>query len=80
MSIVGTEDSSPWETSITYARDPVAVIIRKSVEIDRAEVELNRMVAGQIPPVPILVHPETPIDRCELDNLSRNVRQGARDA
>ncbi len=80
MSIVGKEDSSPWETSITYARDPVAVIIGKSVEIDRAEVELIRMVAGQNPLVPILVHPETPIDRCESDNLSRNVRQGARDA
>jgi hypothetical protein len=63
------DDSGNWETTITYARDPAAVIVRYSVEFNRAEVELARMVAGEIPPVPIFVHSNTRIDRCELDDL-----------
>jgi hypothetical protein len=63
------DDSGNWETTITYARDPAAVIVRCSAEFNRAEVELVRMVAGEIPPVPIFVHSNTRIDRCELDNL-----------
>ena len=69
MRIIGRDDSGWWETSITYARDPVAVIVRNSVEFNRAEIELVRMVDGKIPPVPIFVHPDTRIDRCEFDNL-----------
>jgi hypothetical protein len=45
------------------------VIVRYSVEFNRAEVELVRMVAGEIPPVPIFVHSNTRIDRRGLDNL-----------
>ena len=63
------DDSGHWETTITYARDPAAVIVRCSAEFNRAEVEFVRMVAGDIPPVPIFVHSNTRIDRCELDNL-----------
>jgi len=63
-TLLARDDSSNWETTITYARDPAAMIIRYSVEFNRAEVELVRMLAGAIPPVPIFVHPNTRIDRC----------------
>jgi len=43
--------------------------VRYSVEFNRAEVELVRMVDSQIPQIPIFVHPDTRIDRCDLDNL-----------
>jgi hypothetical protein len=68
-TLLATDDSSNWETTITYARAPAATIVRYSVEFNRAEVELVRMVAGAIPPVPVFVHPNTPIDGCGVDNL-----------
>jgi hypothetical protein len=68
-SLTAEDDSTNWETTVTYARDPAAVIVRYSVEFNRAEVELVRMVDGKIPPVPIFIHPDTRIDRCDLDNL-----------
>ena len=52
-SLTAMNDSGNWETSVTYSRDPAAVIVRYSVEFDRAEVELVRMIDGKIPPVPI---------------------------
>jgi len=69
MTVIATDDSTNWETSVTYASDTGAVIVRYSVEFDRAEVELIRLVDGKVPPVPIFIHPDTPIDRSLLDNL-----------
>lgn len=68
-SVVAREDASNWETTVTYARDPCAVIVRYSVEFQRAEVELVRLVDGNVPPVPVFVHPSTRIDRSLIDNL-----------
>jgi hypothetical protein len=69
MRVMERNDRDWWETSITYGRDPVAVIVRYSVEFNRAEVELIRLVDGKVPPVPIFIHPDTHIDRSLLDNL-----------
>ena len=69
MSVISTDDSTNFETSVTYASDPSAVIVRYSVEFDRAEVELIRLIDGKIPRVPIFVHSDTPIDRALLDDL-----------
>jgi hypothetical protein len=69
MSVIATDDSTNFETSITYASDPSAVIVRYSVEFDRAEVELIRLIDGKVPRVPIFVHPDTPIDRALLSDL-----------
>lgn len=69
MSVIGADDSSNWETSITYARDPICVIVRYSVEFDRAEVELVQLVDHEVPKVPIFVHAETPTNRALLDLL-----------
>ena len=44
MSVIATDDTTNWETSVTYGSDVIAVIIRYSVEFDRAEVELIRLV------------------------------------
>ena len=69
MSVMSTDDTTNWETSVTYASDKVAVIVRYSVEFDRAEVELVQLVEGQVPKVPIFVHADTYINRALLDLL-----------
>ncbi len=69
MSVLATDDATNWETSVTYASNRVAVIVRYSVEFDRAEVELVQLLDGQVPKVPIFVHPDTPINRALLDLL-----------
>lgn len=69
MSVIATDDTTNWETSITYALDPSAVIIRYSVEFDRVEVELVRLIDHKVPRVPIFVHSDTSIDRALLDDL-----------
>jgi hypothetical protein len=69
MSVIATDDTTNWETSVTYGSDLIAVIIRYSVEFDRAEVELIRLVDRSVPSVPIFIHPDTRIDRSLLDNL-----------
>jgi hypothetical protein len=69
MSVIATDDSTNFETSVTYGFGPSAVIVRYSVEFDRAEVELIRLVDGKVPRVPIFIHPDTPIDRALLDDL-----------
>jgi hypothetical protein len=40
MRVVATHDATNWETSVTYGSYGSAVIVRYSVEFDRAEVEL----------------------------------------
>lgn len=67
MRIVG-RGSGAWETCVTYARDPIAIIVRRSIEFDRVEVEMVRMVDGQLPKVPIFIHEDTPIDRGLFDH------------
>ncbi len=69
MSVIATDDATNWETSVTYGSHTSAVIVRYSVEFDRAEVELIRLVDGKVPKVPIFIHPDTSIDRGLLDNL-----------
>jgi hypothetical protein len=69
MRVMESNDQDWWATSITYGRDRVAVIVRYSVEFNRAEVELIRLVDGRVPPVPIFIHADTHIDRSLLDNL-----------
>lgn len=69
MSVLATDDATNWETSVTYASDKVAVIVRYSVESNCAEVELVQLIEGQVPKVPIFVHLDTPINRALLDLL-----------
>lgn len=69
MKVISRDASTNWETSVTYGRDPVGVIIRESVEFDRVEIELVRLVDGRVPATPIFVHPDTPIDRGLFDHV-----------
>ena len=62
MRVISTDDSTNFETSVTYGSDSIAVIVRYSVEFDRTEVELMRLVDGKVPRVPIFVHADTPSD------------------
>lgn len=69
MAVIATDDHTDWETSVTYGGDATAVVVRYSVEFDRVEIELVRLVSGKIPDVPIFIHPDTPINRALIDDL-----------
>lgn len=69
MNVIATDDKSNWETSVTFARDPIGVIVRYSIEFDRAEVELIRLIDSKVPQVPIFIHPDTATNRALLDLL-----------
>lgn len=67
MQVIDTS-AGPWEASVTYTRDPVGVIVRRSIEFDRVEIELVRMVDGQVPKMPVFIHEDTAIDRGLFDH------------
>jgi hypothetical protein len=69
MAVIGVDDHSNWETTVTYCGNASAVVVRYSVEFDRTEVELVRLVDGKVPAVPIFIHADTPMYRGWLDNL-----------
>ena len=69
MTVIGMDDQSHWETTITYGRPTSGVVVRYSVEFDRAEVEIIRMVDGKVPPVDVFIFADTQSNRGSLDNL-----------
>lgn len=71
LQVSVSDDTDAWETTVTYSRDPVAVIVRYSIEFERAEVELVRMVDGRIPAVLVFILPDSVIDRSLLDSVLR---------
>jgi hypothetical protein len=66
------DGSSWWQTTVRYDSPPLAVRIDKSVEFERVEVWLIRLVDGQLPEYPIFVNPDTPIDYVILDRVLQN--------
>ena len=62
------DDSSWWATIAQYSSDRSAVRVSRSVEFQRSEVHLIRLVDGTVPPYPIWVT-SAPIDWTLLDNV-----------
>jgi len=61
------DGSSWWQTTVRYDSPLLAVRIDKSVEFERVEVWLIRLVDGQLPEYPIFINPDTPINYVLLD-------------
>ena len=64
----GTEERSHWETSVVYTSRQVAVKVSLSREFGRAEVDLVRLVDGEVPPYPIWITEEV-LNWTLLDNV-----------
>jgi hypothetical protein len=63
------EDESPWGTVVVYESSVNAVLVKRSVEFGRVEVELARLdAAGELPPVEVWVS-ASPSGRALLDNV-----------
>ena len=64
----GAEERSQWETSVVYKARQVALKICLSREVNRAEVNLIRLVDGEVPPYPIWITDEV-LNWTLLDNV-----------
>ena len=66
----GSDASSDgWATDVGYRSDHHAVTIRFSIEFDRVEVSLARLVDGEMPPPMIFYSESEPFDATLLDNV-----------
>ncbi|HEU5440706.1 MAG TPA: hypothetical protein VFU88_15575 [Ktedonobacterales bacterium] len=61
--------SSVWETYVRYESSLLAITVTRSVEFDRVEVWLIRLVDGCVPEYPIFINPDTPINYVILDKV-----------
>ncbi len=67
--ITSADASSVWVTRVIYQSDVAAVAVERSVEFDRVEVSVIRLVDGQLPEYPIFIVPDTIINQTLLDNM-----------
>lgn len=63
------DGSSWWQTTVRYDSPLLAVRIDNSVEFERVEVWLTRLVDGQLPEYPVFINPDTPINYVILDRV-----------
>jgi len=66
------DGASWWQTTVRYDSPTLAVRIDKSVEFERVEVWLIRLVDGRVPEYPIFINPDTPINYVILDRVLQN--------
>ena len=67
--LVRTDERSPWETVVVYESPVNAVLVKRSAEFGRVEVELARLdELGELPPVEAWVS-AAPSGRALLDNV-----------
>lgn len=69
FQIVKVDASSVWATVLVYQSATTAVRVSRSVEFECAEVELMRLVDGDIPPVVVFFLPDTVLNTTMLENV-----------
>ena len=74
FSTADTDASSWWGTWVQYRSDRAAIRISRSIEFDRADIQLIRLVDGVVPPYPIWIT-DARIDWTLLDNVVEVRRQ-----
>ena len=67
--IAEVDASTWWETSLRYESDRVAVKVARSVEFNRVELWLIRLVGAGLPGYPIFINPDTPINYVIFDRV-----------
>jgi hypothetical protein len=65
----GVDSSSPWQTSAAYRSPKYVVLVTNSREFMRGEVELVRLVAGEMPPPGVWITRYAELARTLLDNV-----------
>jgi hypothetical protein len=66
--VAGHEDNS-WVTTLIYQNETTAVKVTYSIEFDRAEVSLVRLIKGRRPAYPIFISEQEQLHHFLLDNL-----------
>jgi hypothetical protein len=67
--ITSADASSFWLTRVVYQSDVAAVAVDRSVEFERVEVSVMRLVDGQLPEYPVFILPDTVINQTLFDNI-----------
>ena len=67
--ITQADASSFWQWSVLYQTDITAIEILRSVEFNRVEIKLIRLVDGALPEVPIFVTQDAVLNSFLFDNL-----------
>ncbi len=68
FAITESDDSSSWMTSVTYTSSAAGIHVARSVEFNRSEVHLIRLVDGSVPPYPLFMT-AAPMDWVLLDTV-----------
>jgi hypothetical protein len=76
FALTGVEASLWWEVSVTYRSPASAVAVIYSMEFARVEVELMRLVDGELPAYPVFLVDSVPLNTFLADELL-TLRAGA---
>lgn len=64
-----SESSDNWGQRVVYANATTGLIVHSSIEFNRVEVSLVRLVEGEVPPYPIFVSNTPVLHQFLIDNL-----------
>jgi hypothetical protein len=67
--IASADATSFWVTRVVYQSDVAAVAVDKSIEFERVELSVIRLVDGRLPQYPIFVLPDTVINQTLFDTI-----------
>jgi hypothetical protein len=67
--ITSADASSVWVTRVVYQSDMAAVAVDSSIEFERVELSVMRLVGGRLPEYPIFILPDTVINQTLFDNI-----------
>lgn len=80
FTLHSADASSWWEVRVTFRSQSTALAVIQSNEFARVEVQLMRLVDGQLPTYPIFVVDSVPANTFYLDDLLKARMPGARRA
>ena len=69
FTFTDTDTSTWWDVRVTYRSPRSAVAVIRSVEFQRVEVQLMRLVDGELPEYPIFVVDSVPVNTFHADDL-----------
>ncbi len=67
--ITSADASSGWVTRVVYQTDMAAVCVDRSIEFERVELSVMRLVDGRLPEYPVFILPDTVINETLFDNI-----------
>jgi hypothetical protein len=67
--ITSADASSFWVTRVVYQTDVAAVAVDRSIEFERVEVSVMRLVDERLPEYPVFILPDTVINQTLFDSI-----------